>query len=201
MKSKRHHTLIAGTGRAGTTFLVELLTRLGLDTGFTAESMTIDKRAFAGLERDIRKPTAPYIAKDPAASKYLRRLLARGNVVIDHAIVPVRDFEAAAKSRARVSSLARAKGRAHASGGLWLTNDPEEQIAVLYEQFALLMETLSRHDIPTTLLWFPRLANDAQYTYEKLRFLMPSVSFDRFSAEFTATARPERVHQLSDADA
>ena len=103
--------------------------------------------------------------------------------------------------RARVSSLARAKGRAHASGGLWLTKDPEEQVTVLYEQFALLMETLSRHDVPTTLLWFPRLTSDARYTYEKLRFLMPSVSFERFSAEFDATARPERVHRLSDADA
>ncbi|MGO8710482.1 MAG: hypothetical protein ACLQUZ_00180 [Rhizomicrobium sp.] len=30
----RHHVIISGTGRAGTTFLVQLLTALKLDTGY-----------------------------------------------------------------------------------------------------------------------------------------------------------------------
>lgn len=30
----KHHIIISGTGRAGTTFLVQLLTELELDTGF-----------------------------------------------------------------------------------------------------------------------------------------------------------------------
>ena len=144
MTTKRHHTIITGTGRAGTTFLVELLTRLGLETGFRPDRMSIDKRAFSGLERSIRKRTAPYIAKDPANSKYLRELLASGNVVIDHAIIPVRDFEAAANSRVRVTELARGRNEVRANGGLWLTDDPTEQISVLYEQFSILMETLAR---------------------------------------------------------
>jgi hypothetical protein len=162
--------------------------------------MSIDKRAFAGLERSIRGRTAPYIAKDPANSTYLRELLATGNVVIDHAIIPVRDFEAAANSRARVTELARAQNEVRANGGLWLTDDPAKQVSVLYEQFSILMETLARHDVPVTLLWYPRLTRDVNYTFGKLRFLMPSISFETFSAMFAATVKPERVHQLSQAD-
>ena len=200
MNETRHHTIITGTGRAGTTFLVELLTRLGLETGFRPGRLAIDKRALAGLERDIRKPNAPYIAKDPWGCKYLPELLAEGKVVVDHAIVPVRDFDAAANSRSRVASLARAHGKKQANGGLWLTDNPEEQVMVLYEQFSALMATLARFDVPVTLMWYPRLTRDSQYTYEKLRFLMPSTSFDEFEDAFAATVKPERVHKLSDAD-
>lgn len=51
----RPHVVITGTGRTGTTFLVELLTHLELDTGFTAESVTQmkDQTGRAGLEHDI----------------------------------------------------------------------------------------------------------------------------------------------------
>lgn len=200
MKPKRHHTIITGTGRAGTTFLVELLTRLGLDTGFTEESLKIDKRAMAGLERSLKKRTAPYIAKDPSGCMYLPDLLAKGNVIIDHAIVPIRDFPAAAKSRIRVSELARAKGRKRANGGLWMTDDPDEQLSVLYQQFSELMAALVRYDVPVTWMWFPRLTTDAEYTFEKLSFLMPATDFKTFSEAFWETARPERVHRLSETD-
>src|SRR6516164_482379 len=37
--ARRHHTIISGTGRAGTTFLVKLLTNLGLDTGYQKNQM------------------------------------------------------------------------------------------------------------------------------------------------------------------
>ena len=46
-------TLIVGTGRAGTSFLVALLTRLGLPTGFTNKDVDkdlINTAAHAGLE-------------------------------------------------------------------------------------------------------------------------------------------------------
>jgi hypothetical protein len=75
----RSHVVITGTGRAGTTFLVQLLTCLGLDTGFdintmevlptarTAHigSMGLSPIARAGLEMDIRHAQAPYIVKSP----------------------------------------------------------------------------------------------------------------------------------------
>ena len=41
--SPRKHVVITGTGRAGTTFLIEVLTILGLDTGFNIEELSSGK--------------------------------------------------------------------------------------------------------------------------------------------------------------
>jgi hypothetical protein len=157
MKLTRHHTIISGTGRAGTTFLVELLTNLGLDTGFDPDNLAIDPRAHAGLEYDLRKPNTPYFVKSPWLCDWLPAILEDENVVVDHAIIPVRNFVAAANSRARVTALAHAEESSQVAGGLWSTNDPAEQVTVLFQKFSKLMETLARHDIPVTLMWFPRL--------------------------------------------
>lgn len=52
--SSRTHIVITGTGRSGTTFLIELLTQLGLETGFNASDIDIVSKknhiARAGLE-------------------------------------------------------------------------------------------------------------------------------------------------------
>lgn len=38
-RKSRHHKVISGTGRDGTTFLVELFTNLKIDTGFSKEEL------------------------------------------------------------------------------------------------------------------------------------------------------------------
>ena len=55
--SCRKHVVITGTGRAGTTFLVELLTALGMDTGYDVDDLPTRKStvARAGLEHEDRK--------------------------------------------------------------------------------------------------------------------------------------------------
>ena len=67
----RHHIIISGTGRAGTTFLVQLLTELGLDTGFPRAVSQTDANSNAGMELDIRDIKAPYIIKNPWLCDYL----------------------------------------------------------------------------------------------------------------------------------
>lgn len=136
--------------------------------------------------------------KSPWLCDLLLRTLQDGNVVIDHAIVPVCDFIAAANSRARISAIAEGKP---ANGGLWNADDPAEQVAVLFGKFSKLMETLVRYDIPVRLMWFPRLTWDAAYTFNKLEFLIPGISFSEFAAAHSQIAKPERVHILSEADA
>jgi len=63
----RRHVVISGTGRAGTTFLVALLTNLGFDTGFPEKEIERLKSetARAGLEHYIREEGSPYIIKSP----------------------------------------------------------------------------------------------------------------------------------------
>jgi hypothetical protein len=54
-RKSRHHTVISGTGRAGTTFLVELFTNLKIDTGFSKDELKTFKfsNCNAGLERKM----------------------------------------------------------------------------------------------------------------------------------------------------
>src|SRR5437660_11896971 len=72
----RSHVVISGTGRAGTTFLVQLLTHLGLNTGFDIDKMEVHPIARAGLEMNIRDENAPYIVKTPSLCDSLEDVLA-----------------------------------------------------------------------------------------------------------------------------
>src|SRR5436309_11606939 len=100
----KHHLIISGTGRTGTTFLVQLLTELGLDTGFADSRSEIFSNCNAGMELDIRRPDAPYIIKTPRLCNYLDEVLQSGQVIIDHAIIPMRDLYSAAQSRRDVTN-------------------------------------------------------------------------------------------------
>jgi hypothetical protein len=57
------------------------------------------------------------------------------------------------------------------------------------------MQTLAAHDIPHTLLDFPRFALDADYSWTKLRFLAPGTGRSEFGEAFRAVARPELIHR------
>ena len=193
----RHHVIISGTGRAGTTFLVQLLTALGLDTGFPDTDAAIFPNCDAGMEWDIRDPQAPYIVKSPMLCDCLDAVLRSGKVVVDHAFIPMRDLFSAAESRRRVmqrSDPARYAGGV--PGGLWDTRRPEEQEAVLAQKFHALMHTLAEHDIPLTLLHFPRLTLEAEYLYEKLTPALGGCARDRFVDAFRRVARPELVNHF-----
>ncbi len=194
MAANHHRLIITGTGRTGTTFLVQLLSALGLDTGYRPGEKTPDYFAHchAGLEqKQIEEPDAPYVVKDPDLCDTLSGILARGQVVIDHAIVPIRNLQAAARSRERVG------GAGEIPGGLLGTPDPDRQPAVLAERFHRLMETLVAYDIPHTLLLFPRFVCDVEYAYAKLGGLLPGVSREQFVRAFRATVRPELIHDFS----
>ncbi len=100
--------LIAGTGRAGTTFLVQLLTRLGFDTGFTSPTTGYRADVRAGMEThplpgmtDAEVGRLPYVVKDPQAGFWLPEIVGSTSFRLERLILPVRDLEAAAASRAR----------------------------------------------------------------------------------------------------
>jgi hypothetical protein len=193
----RHHVIISGTGRAGTTFLVQLLTALGLDTGFR-ESSPVYANCDGGLEADLRSATAPYFVKDPWLCDSLADVLKLGEVVIDHAIVPIRDLHSAAESRRDVSR--RTGPDVYAAfgpvvpGGCWPSDRAEDQESLLARKLYALLETLAAHDVPTTLVSFPRLAMDPEYLYRKIGGCLPSSSYEAFTRAFRATSRPDKIH-------
>ncbi len=188
------HLIITGTGRAGTTFLVELLTALGLDTGFQGKRRedAYFEHCQAGLEQeDIEAPGTPYVVKNPGLSLTLDTVLARGRIQLDHVLVPIRRLEDAAASRIRVG------GTGDVPGGLVGTENPADQAAVLSAQFHHLMLTLARYEVPYTLLEFPRFARDPDYTFRCLRPVLGDCTEERFRQAFALTARPEKVHAFS----
>lgn len=193
MASSAAKIIISGTGRAGTTFLMQLLTELGEDTGYTAASWPrdYDHHCAAGLERDIAAVDAPRIVKNPALCETLPDLLARGEVVVEHAIIPVRSLAEAARSRMRIG------GAGDTPGGLWGTSDAAEQQAVLAENFHRLVHTLVHYEVPITFLDFPRFVRDRCYAWSKLRPLLSDVDAETFRLAFERVARPELIHDFS----
>jgi hypothetical protein len=196
----RHHLIISGTGRAGTTFLVQLFTSLGLETGFSDCSSGISPNCNAGLEHDIRQPGAPYVVKSPWMCDYLDDVLESGEIVVDHAIVPMRDLYAAAESRRDVVRREPAHSTTPPDaviGGLWHTREPEKQEVVLAQQFHKLLLALAKHSIPTTLLLFPRFVRHPDYLYDRIRPLLGGITYGVFRESFREVSRPELIHDFS----
>jgi hypothetical protein len=187
----RPRVLITGTGRAGTTLLVQILTELGLDTGFTVDS-AINPEARAGLEKRLDDPDAPWIVKSPNVIRRLPGLLESGAVTLDHVIIPMRALDVAAASRVRNTRYgANLATRGGLLGTLYATKQREALALLQYH----LMYTLAVHDIPHTLLLFPRFASDAEYLHRKLGFLDPSIPMERWCDAVARTARPDFIHE------
>jgi len=197
----RRHCVISGTGRAGTSFLVHLLTELGLDTGFKPGAITetsghMDPVALAGLEHDIRRAPAPYIVKSPHLCDYIDTLADDPNIQIDHAIVPIRDLDGAALSRLRVQQQHPQRRLGRSPGGLWDARTLDEQRQVLAQKQYRLLFHLAQMDVPVTLLHFPRCAVDWRYLKLTAVFALDQ-SEAQFRAVFDAVSRPERIDRAA----
>ncbi len=179
--------VIAGTGRAGTTLLMAVLSDLGCDTGIRPGVEVSGK--LGGLERNIEK-TAARIVKAPGLSTRLGPLLAEGRVSVEHVIIPVRNLDVAVASRVRVAKYGM---RSSAPGGFIGARRSSRQREVLATMLYELIHTVADHDIDHTLLMFPRFANDAAYLFEKLGWLAPGKTEDDFRACLAARYDPNRI--------
>lgn len=213
--SSRRHVVITGTGRSGTTFLVELLTHIGLDTGYNMDDIIAQKNHIvrAGLEHDIRMKNCPFIVKNPLFCDYAEEVLARKDIIIEHVFIPVRDLHAAAQSRRyvnetnfskmplikKIKRTLKPKGFA---GGLWDANPGEQmkQEEILLQKIYKLVLALSDTSIPVTLMRYPRIVRDCPYLFEKLKPVLGEMDYNYFSSAFHKTAQPEIVHSFNQDD-
>ena len=172
-----NHIVIAGTGRSGTTFLVEFLAACGLDTGATATAW--DARARAGLEHalDADGIDLPYVVKDAWLWVYCEHIdLTRRR--IDALVVPVRDLTEAAASRVLQERAAIAETAwidrdglgvyAQTAGGVVYSLSVTDQSRILAVGFHRLLHWAVRNDITTVLLDFPRIVEDPEYLVSRL---------------------------------
>src|ERR1700742_2253815 len=107
----RKHLLIAGTGRAGTSFLVRYLNAVGLDTHLTRRGgdAEYDEAAQAGFEDLPLSKVAedlPYVIKSPWTCEFIDEVIADPQVRLDGVIIPVRDLMESAASRVIVERRA-----------------------------------------------------------------------------------------------
>jgi hypothetical protein len=206
----RSHVVITGTGRAGTSFLVQLLTYLGLDTGFSPQRMALHSSSRAGLESDIRLEDSPYIVKSPWFSIHAEEVIQnRKDIIIDHVYIPIRDLHAAAESRRYVTKVTKAKldpaesdkvDSSAIPGGLWLTREESQQEVVLMNQLYKLVLALSDSTIPVTLLRYPRIVKDSGYLYAKLKPILKEITFAQFESVFNKTVIPSFIHSFNEND-
>lgn len=211
------HLLIAGTGRAGTSFLVRYLTALGMDTHLARNGHAAfwDPRAEAGLEDTLLAAppgTAPYVVKSPWLFEHVDALLADGRFALDGVIIPVRRLADAAASRVAIEMQAQHAAQpglagagaaftvfANTPGGAFQSLEPVDQARLLAVGFHHLLERLVETEIPVTLLAFPRVVTDAAYAFRTLReFLPPTVTEDEALAAHARLADPAKVRVRSD---
>jgi hypothetical protein len=180
--------IVTGTGRAGTTFLMQLFTALGLDTGFASGDADSDwyEHCRAGLERDPHTLDGPRILKNPAFCDTLPALLEREAARVECVILPLRDLDEAAASRARVGE--------GAPGGLWDATTVENQRQVLALKFYGLIRALVAHGVAYRIVDFPRVVRDVDYAYDVLEPVVRECARDSFIRAFEDVARPELVH-------
>ncbi len=208
-KPPRHHLLIAGTGRAGTSFLVRWLAAAGLRTHLaTHATPQWHEDANAGLEdllTAIDWEAAPYVVKSPWFVEVIDDVLANPRVVLDGVIIPVRDLAEAAASRVVHERHAAHRGNPWMTGlgrsfeqwgttpgGVVYSLDPVDQARLLAVSFHRLVQRLVKADIPVVFLDFPRLALDAEYLFRKLRRFVPATITQALAAH-AEIADPKKI--------
>jgi hypothetical protein len=194
--------VIAGTGRAGTTFLVQFFGACGLDVG--RESLEYEhKRARAGLEHRLLADAAPYVVKDPWLFVYCNAVDLDA-ISIDALIVPVRELMTAATSRvvqelmARPDDLWQDWGEADVhgmtAGGVIYSLEPVDQARILAVGLYRLMHWAALNQIRVFPVEFPRSVTDREYLLDVLwPWLGDHCDRAAAAAAFDVVAHPELV--------
>lgn len=192
----KQHIIVTGTGRSGTTFLMQLFTALGLDTGYTDPWQDRFTNCDAGMEWTRYDISVPTILKAPGLCTRLDALLQANEIAVEQVIVPVRDLFSAAESRRRVSHNSPWTLTSEVPGGLVGTRDPAAQEGVLALMLYSLIEAAAKHQLKLQLLHFPRLTNDPQYLYGALASVLGTIAYPQFLEAFAAVSRPALVHRF-----
>ncbi len=188
-EGSKNHLLIAGTGRAGTSFLVQYLDAVGLDTHLSRhQAPWWSDTANAGFEDlpVVVDDDLPYVVKSPWMGQFIDQIL-RSDIKIDAVLIPVRDLRDAASSRCILeysNIYSNAKWMLSmedtwdewgvTSGGVVYSIDPVDQERLLAVKFTRLLCALVNADVNMIFLDFPRIIEDAEYLYRKVRDYLPA---------------------------
>ena len=171
--------LITGTGRAGTSFLVQLLTNLGEDTGFP-KGIKLDPKCNAGLEH--RENSKHRVIKNPEFALRIPDL--NKKIEIEHIFIPIRELAKTALSRASIGS---------GDGGLWNASDMATQEEFNAKLMYKLIFDCNRLGIEYTLIDFDGMMNDSDYLFSCL-YKCFDFTEDEFKACYYSLIDHSKIH-------
>jgi len=146
---------ILGSGRAGTSFLTNLLSNLGLDAGLSRLSWYNNTRSgweWNHIDVINGNPNSPYLIKNPHLTKEIDTLYKK--YTIDCVIVPIRYSEDYIKSRQRNF------------------NDYSSTAETVEKENGHLLSKLAYYDIPFVVLVYPKFVKDWKYAHQKINEVM-----------------------------
>lgn len=155
--------LITGTGRCGTTFLIKLFSFLEYNTGFTRE--TYQKFIFENCNSGMEKQYTDkfYVIKNPLFLDNIDNIIKDQSISLKWVIIPIRNFEICAKSRAKHENK---------PGGLVYATDESSQIVYFNRVMSKYIYYMTKFEIPTIFLDFDKMVSDKMYLYNKLKIIM-----------------------------
>jgi len=187
----RHHLLIAGTGRAGTSALVQYLHGVGLETHLSRPNGAADwhdgaQAGFEDLPFHGDGPQPPYVIKWPWAYQVIDQILNDPHIKLDAVLIPMRDLVDATASRSimQLQAMHQAAGWmteikapwqhwGTAEGGVIFSVNPIDQARLLAVGFHQLLWRLTHADVPIVLISFPRFLTDPDYLFAKISKALP----------------------------
>lgn len=162
--------VVTGTGRSGTSFLMLLFTRLGLNTGWTWDEAQKEINKIDGLRGglehgiDSERTQKADIIKNPDYAKPELMESLRVRYGVDRVLIPIRNLEATAKSREYQEENAP-----HRYGGFWFGADSVESQEIANAKLIYnLVEYLEYCQIKFSFIQFPAMVKALDYCYGKL---------------------------------
>jgi len=191
--------IITGTGRCGTSFLMQLMSHLDMNTGYSNSEQYEDHPPYnirginAGFENIPLNIESVRIHKAPAFAVRIPQEDIIAYYDIKHVIIPIRDLVGASKSRIKAGMptlLPLTKDDAI------VENANIDQIMnyngkTIYN----LIYTLAVKEIPYTFLPFPEMFYDAEIIYNKLKWLFDEygVTKDNYLTIYTKLVDTDKI--------
>lgn len=167
--------LISGTGHCGSTALLMLFEALGYETGNSTyprcfREFLRDSRVVEQLEKG-ETPVWPEVIKHLGGFCYnLESYIEKWDWKVDHMFILIRDLDESVNKRI-LSNKTTYKSLQISNEIFHSMTEEEKRIRtkeVLIHQIGSLVFSLGKLDIPSTIINYPRFAQDREYCHDKL---------------------------------
>lgn len=184
--------VVTGTGRCGTSFLMQLLTNCGLNTGYSREEAETSIARIDGLNAGIEHGTlndrtfkSEYI-KNPNWLTIENFTLLKKTHHIERVLLLIRDFEAVAKSKEYMHSTTHGSYGGFSLGATDIDSQRVANALALY----VFIEHISRIGVKFTIINFNKMMSSPNYLYGKLE---RPVKYGPFKAEYKELLDPQKI--------